>query len=157
MATDMAAIMLAVFIAGALGGVVNALLTDNGFMMPRNEIVDESKHIFRPGYLGNILIGAVAALVSWGLYSPYGAMQVIGGPPAMPGQVTPGLTVFGLMGAILVGIGGARWLTSEVDKSLLKAAASRAADSQPSSSASSQIAAASPAGALQIAKAMPMK
>lgn len=154
MATDIAAIMFAVFIAGALGGVVNALMTDNGFLMPRNEIVDESKHIFRPGYLGNILIGAVAALVSWGLYSPYGAMMVIGGPPVLPDQATPGLSVFALMGAVLVGIGGARWLTSEVDKSLLKAAASRAADSQASPLASQQIAGASPAGALHIAQAM---
>jgi hypothetical protein len=52
-------------------------------------------------------------------------------------------------------VGGARWLTNEVDKTLLKAAASKAAESQATPSASKQIAGASPIQALNIAKNMP--
>jgi hypothetical protein len=58
------------------------------------------------------------------------------------------------VGAILVGVTGARWLTNEVDKKLLKAAASQAAGSTPSPAASRQTAMASPASALHIAKSM---
>ena len=66
-----------------------------------------------------------------------------------------GLSLASLVGAVLIGVAGARWLTSEVDKNLLKAAAAQAAESQPSAGASQQIAMASPAQALNIAKNMP--
>jgi hypothetical protein len=39
----------------------------------------------------------------------------------------PVLSLAGLVGGVLVGVGGARWLSNEVDKSLLRAAASEAA------------------------------
>jgi len=42
-----------------------------------------------------------------------------------------------LVGAILTGVGGARWLTSELDKNLLRAAAAAA---QPSAAVPRQIA-----------------
>jgi hypothetical protein len=46
-------------VAGAVGGVVNALMSDNGFVLPKT-----AHGIIRPGYLGNVLIGAVAAGIS---------------------------------------------------------------------------------------------
>jgi hypothetical protein len=49
--------------AGAIGGVVNALMSDNGFILPRAE-EGEGFSVIRPGYLGNVLIGAVAAGIS---------------------------------------------------------------------------------------------
>jgi len=55
------------------------------------------------------------------------------------------------VGAILIGVGGARWLTSEVDKNLLRAAA---AGAQSSAAVSQQIALAAPAQALNVAKSM---
>jgi len=55
------------------------------------------------------------------------------------------------VGAILIGVGGALWLTSEADKNLLRAAA---AGAQPSAAASQQIALAAPAKALNVAKGM---
>ena len=58
------------------------------------------------------------------------------------------------MGTILIGVGGARRLTSEVDKNLLLAAAAQAAGAQPSAAASQQIALAAPAQALIVAKSM---
>jgi hypothetical protein len=141
-----------VCLAGAVGGVVNALLTDNGFIMPRWEMVDTVR-IFRPGVLGNILVGLVAAAISRGLYGPLSAVPVVG---ATEGGIARGgsLTLAGLVGAVLVGIAGARWLTNEVDKNLLKAAASKAAGGHAAPAAAARILMASPAQALEIAKAL---
>ncbi len=126
--------------SGAVGGVVNALLSDNGFLMPRKEAVGNSS-IIRPGFLGNLLIGAVAAGISWGLYGPFAS-------EALTALVKP--TLSALVGAALVGVAGARWLTNEVDKTMLRAAASKAASAFPD--ASRDIATSSPADALHIAK-----
>ena len=60
--------MVIIFACGAVGGVINALLTDNGFILPKKEQQDNTK-IIRPGFLVNIFIGGIAALVSWGLVS----------------------------------------------------------------------------------------
>ena len=62
------------------------------------------------------------------------------------------MTLSALVGAVLVGVAGARWLTNEVDKNLLKAAASEAAASPADPDKSKQIAMATPAEALRIAR-----
>jgi hypothetical protein len=140
-------LLLIVCFAGAIGGVINALLTNNGFIMPQSVEGDGAK-IWRPGYVGNVLIGAVAAGISWGLYGP------LAGAPIFGESTLGSLAVSGFAGAVLVGIGGARWLSSEVDKNLLKAAASKAAAAQATPNASHQIAMASPAEAFKIAMAL---
>jgi hypothetical protein len=141
--------MAIIFAFGAVGGLVNALLTDNGFILPRKEALDSAK-IIRPGFLVNIFIGGIAALVSWGLYGPFAAVFIIGGTND-PGTSVTGLSLSAVVGALLVGIGGARWLTNEVDKKLLRAAASKAASGEPSNQKAVRISAASPAEALKIA------
>jgi hypothetical protein len=149
-------LLLYIAIAGALGGVVNALITDKGFYLPSKEQVD-SITIYKPGWIGNVIIGALAAAISWGLYGPLAAYFIAGTKEAMTTNATPdkiGLTLSSLVGAALLGVGGARWLTSEVDKNLLKAAASKAASAPPSSAASQQMALATPTQALDIAKGM---
>jgi len=60
-----------------------------------------------------------------------------------------------LSGPLLVGIGGSRYLTSQVDKNLLKATAAKAAASNADPNASAVIATATPAGALQVAENLP--
>jgi hypothetical protein len=157
MNTSMWIMLFFVLVAGAVGGAVNALMTDNGFLRPKMEKVDDKTSIFRPGYLGNILIGAVAAVVSWGLYGPLSPYYIIGTEQALAANALPeavGLTLASLVGAILIGIGGARWLTNEVDKNLLRATATRAAAARPSNAASQQIAMATPAQALDVARMM---
>jgi len=144
--------ILAVICAGgAIGGIVNALLSDNGFLLPQAATVDQLK-IIRPGFLGNILISAVAAGVSWGLYGPFTTAVIIGPAPAGTPPLQPNLTMSALVGAVLVGIAGAKWLTNEVDKKLLKAAASTAASAQPRPGVHQQMMLATPAQALTIAK-----
>lgn len=149
--------LLYVFLAGAVGGVVNALMTDNGFLLPRRESVDQESAVLRPGFVGNVLVGAVAAVVSWGLYGPMSAYLVAGTPEALAANPAPerlGLSLASLVGALLVGVGGARWLSNEVDKSLLRAAAIQAALGPPSPAASQRIAMAHPAQALRAARGM---
>ena len=141
--------MTIIFAFGAVGGVVNALLTDNGFILPKKEQQDNTK-IIRPGFLVNIFIGGIAALVSWGLYGPFAAVFVIGGTND-PGFGSTGLSLSAVVGGLLVGVGGARWLTNEVDKKLLRAAASKAASGQPNDQKAIRISAAAPAEALRIA------
>lgn len=149
-----------VALAGAFGGMCNALITDNGFVMPRSASVDGNR-VIRPGVLGNILTGLVAASISWGLYGPLATEAIIKRPRTVvqtgtdapePKSVT--LTLFSLAGAVLVGIGGARWLTSEVDKSLLKNAAAKLAAATPDGAKAARIALASPAQVAEIAESM---
>ena len=145
--------LLIIFLAGAIGGVINALMTDNAFVLPKAEITKENARIYRPGILGNILISGVAACVSWGLYGPFGAAYIVGGQTTQSGtQIEPGVTLAAFVGAILVGIAGARWITNEVDKNLLRATASQAANSKSSNLLSAQIAMAKPAEAFRLAK-----
>jgi hypothetical protein len=142
--------------AGGIGGIVNALLTDNGFVLPKSVQVENGVSVIRPGFLGNILIGAIAAGISWGLYGPLAAFVIFGSGVALQQNRPESLAISlsSLVGAVLVGVGGARWLTSEVDKSLLRAAATKAACALPSTDASQRIALASPVQALDIAKEM---
>jgi hypothetical protein len=141
--------MTVIFAFGAVGGVVNALLTDNGFILPKKEEKNNTK-IIRPGFLVNIFIGGIAALVSWGLYGPFAQAFIIGGA-IEPAVNSIGLSLSSVIGGLLVGVGGARWLTNEVDKKLLRAAASKAASGQPNDQKAIRISAASPAEALNIA------
>ena len=137
---------LAASFAGLLGGVVNALLSDNGFALPRTAMTPDGGSILRPGMLGNCLIGAVAALTSWGLYGTAASVPVLS--PA-----TADITWAGFAGAVIVGIGGSRWLSAEVDKTLLKGAASAAAANPANDQLAAKLAILSPARALSAALA----
>src|SRR5881628_1251262 len=98
-------------LAGGLGGVVNALLSDNGFITPQWR-----RTVWCPGFITNVLLGAVAAFISWALYGSGAGVEL--------GQITDrnmiSLRFSALAGAFVVGIAGAKWLTNEVDKKLLK-------------------------------------
>lgn len=143
-----------VLIAGGVGGIANALMTENGFWLPRREAVAEAS-VVRPGIFGNILLGALAAVISWGLYGAYAGAVILGGPAAPPDSAPPGLTLSSLVGALLIGVGGSRWLTSEVDKRLLKASAIVAASRAPVSNMTGPLTAASPAETLRIVAGFP--
>lgn len=141
-----------IMLSGAVGGIINALVSDNGFVKPSEETAGEVT-IVRPGFAGNILLGAVAAFISWGLYGAFSNTVLFG---TATGLGTDDITVSiaSIAGALLVGIGGARWLTNEVDKKLLRTAAATAAASKANFDDSQRIAVASPAQAFNIAKKM---
>jgi len=98
-------------LAGGLGGLVNALLSDNGFVTPQWR-----RGIWCPGFFANILLGAVAAFISWALYGSGAGADI--GQTGERSLIS--LRFSALAGAFVVGIAGAKWLTSEVDKKLLK-------------------------------------
>lgn len=139
--------------AGIAGGVVNALISDNGFILPKREEKTDTG-ILRPGVLGNMLVGGFAAFISWGLYGPVAALYIVGGPKPEVESLAPepGITLATLAGAMLVGVAGARWITNEIDKLLLRAAASEAASRQADDKLSAKLAVATPAQALRLAK-----
>lgn len=135
-----------VFAAGAVGGCVNAIITDNGFFLPITKEISTGIKIWRPGFMGNIIIGGVASLVSWSLYGPLSTAQLF---------ETSGVTqrldlpVSALGGAIIVGIAGAKWLTNEVDKRILKIATSIATEKADPLTAA-KLASATPIEALEL-------
>ena len=99
---------LLVTVAGSLGGMVNALLTDNGFAFPQIK-----RGILCPGFLGNTLVGAFASFSSWAFYGSGAGVAV--------NQLKPiDVHYPALAGAFLVGVVGAKWISNEADKRLLK-------------------------------------
>jgi hypothetical protein len=98
-------------LAGAIGGMVNALLTDNGFILPTRR-----GHVLCPGALSNVLVGAFAAFGSWAFYGAGASVDLA--QLTERGQIS--LRFSALAGAFLVGVAGARWITNEADKLLLR-------------------------------------
>jgi hypothetical protein len=119
-----------IVLAGILGGVINALLSDSGFILPGSDEV-EGKRIWKPGVLGNMVFGAAAAFISWGLYGPFSQYVLI--PPSTTADNSAYLALETLVGALLVGIGGSRVITSELEKRTLTttAATAQAAPADP--------------------------
>ncbi|HKG13485.1 MAG TPA: hypothetical protein VKB12_09095 [Pyrinomonadaceae bacterium] len=111
--------LLLIGAAGAFGGVINALLTDNGFIFPRWE-----SGVWCPGFITNVLVGAAAALISWAAYGSGASIDLA--KETERAQVSLSLTA--VAGACLVGVAGARWITNEVDKKLLKESVKEVAD-----------------------------
>ena len=101
---------LLISLAGGIGGIVNAFLSDNGFVVPKWK-----RGVWCPGMITNVLLGAAASFFSWALSGSGAGVEFgpIGARAAMSFRFSA------LAGAFVVGIAGAKWLTSEVDKKLL--------------------------------------
>jgi len=145
-----AGVVIMIAIAGIIGGGINAMTSDNGFIMPAMEPSGDQTAIIRPGFIGNILAGIVAAIVSWGLYGAFSTSCLIG---CTGTQAPVSLNFAAFVGAILVGISGARWLSNEADKKMLSTAASHGLGSDKNPAAATDLAHATPAQALKIANA----
>lgn len=104
--------------AGAIGGVINALLTDNGFVLP-----SRVHGVWCPGFLTNVLVGAFSAFASWAFYGSGASVDLA----QMSERAQISLRFSALAGALLVGVAGARWITNEVDKQLLRESVREAA------------------------------
>jgi hypothetical protein len=149
-------LLIVVFVAGAVGGLVNGVMTDAGVVFPQKVADSNNKKVtWLPGYLGNMFIGSIAAAISWGLYGPFAAEYVFGGPLTTSATQAFGLTLSSLVGAVLVGIGGARWLSNEVEKTLFRTAAGTAANRGNNADTSVKIANATGRNALELANTLP--
>ena len=96
---------------GALGGVVNALLTDNGFILPKRV-----GRTWCPGFLSNFLVGACSAFFSWAFYGAGAGVELTD----LSQRNVISLKFSALAGAFLIGVAGAKWITNEAEKGLLK-------------------------------------
>jgi hypothetical protein len=132
-------ILAAVSGAGAVGGLINALLSDSGGL----QLPKPMHGVIQLGFLGNMVLGIFGAVTTWGLYGPLKDAVLIG---ANPGNALPAnLTVTALIGAALAGAGGAKVVSNEIDKVVLKKTAVEAAKKD-----------ADPALAATISTSMPM-
>jgi hypothetical protein len=95
--------------AGAIGGLVNALISNNGFVLPRRV-----KGVLCPGVLSTVFIGAFAAFASWAFYGSGADLDVTDANALIH------LRFSAVAGAFLVGVVGAKWITNEADKRLLR-------------------------------------
>lgn len=136
--------------AGAVGGVAAALMSeDRGFVLPMKVTV-ASGTVVRPGFVALVVIGAVAGVLSWGLYGP------LANAGLLEDVDSSWLTLSAIAGAALVGTGGSKWLSGHVDKTLLQQAATAAARSNPASEAdANKIATGTPMEALDAATSIP--
>jgi len=96
-----------------VGGAVNALISANGFVFPTVR-----RSIWCPGFLANLLVGAFAAFASWAFYGSGAGVELAAKTAQERGVIS--LKFSALAGAFLVGVAGAKWITNEVDKKLLK-------------------------------------
>ena len=110
---------LLIAFSGALGGMLNAYFSDHGLRRP-----SVLNGVWCPGAIGNVFVGAISAVVSWGLYGS-GAVIEVANPT---GRDLVSLRLSALAGALLVGVAGARWLSSEVDKALLNKSVEKIAE-----------------------------
>jgi hypothetical protein len=130
-----------IVLMGSLGSLVSAFVGDNGWHLPMTD-----NGIFRPGYLGNMLVGALAALASWGMQK---AVTLIGAAPS-----TLSFSTADMANAIVIGFGGASWFKSQVEKVILQKTAVVAASKPSDLGAAGQIATSTPIEALRAANNM---
>lgn len=99
---------LSIILAGGVGALVNTLLADGGFTAPSTFVDDRGRRRWHPGTAGDMMVGAVAGLVFWGLYTPDPRFDTVA-------SVRP------VVGALLAGLGGGRVLTVYLDRFLQQA------------------------------------
>ena len=104
-----------VFVAGCIGGFVNALLAGE-LELPRYRKECATLYL---GWVGNALIGGVAALVFWGLYGPLAKATILGSVAATASSVEPTLAVGEMCGSLIAGLGGGQLLPTLVDNRCL--------------------------------------
>jgi hypothetical protein len=135
--------LTAVAVCGAVGGFVNVFIGDSGLHLPKFE-----QGIFRPGYMGVVFVGLVAAIGAW--LATQNSLLMGSMAPSPP--VT--LRLSELSTAIVVGFGGARWFKSEGETTVFRRVATVAASKSADPAAAAAIASASPVHALAVANDM---
>jgi hypothetical protein len=133
--------IIIVLVCGAAGGFVNVFIGDSGLHLPKVE-----NGFLLPGFLGTVLVGALAALGSWGTAK---GVPIFGTPVGFTFSTSD------LANALLVGFGGAKWFKSEIEKDVLQKTAAIAANKPSDPKAAATIATGTPGQALMAAIQMP--
>jgi hypothetical protein len=140
-AMDVAWVILIVMVAGAAGGFVNVFIGDSGLHLPKVE-----NGVFLPGFVGTVIVGALAALGSWGAAKSIPIFGNMGYPLSF--------STGDIANALIVGFGGVKWFKSEIEKDVLQKTAAIAASKQGDPKAAVAIASGSPNQALATALQM---
>jgi hypothetical protein len=100
---------LVLFVAGlgGIGGLANCLVSGE-LSLPH---IDRNTKTWRPGWVGNVIVGAVAAVVVWGIYGPFSSFDIIKSDFT---QVS--ITIAQLLSSLVIGFSGGRILTSISEK-----------------------------------------
>jgi len=98
---------------GGIGGFANCLVVGE-LSLPH---IDRGARIWRPGWIGNIFVGALAAVVVWGVYGPFASFDII-----RDNLKEASLTIAQLLSSLLVGLSGGRILTNLAEKQADKVA-----------------------------------
>lgn len=98
-------------VMGAIGGLANCTHSKE-FHLPH---ADKKARTWRPGWVGNVLLGSVAAVVVWGIYGPFALYDFFD-----PKPVEFHLTLTQLASSLLTGISGSRILTLESQKAIIE-------------------------------------
>jgi hypothetical protein len=134
--------------SGAFGGLINSLLSDrDGIWLGAK---DPATGIYKLGILGNIFLGIAAAFLTWALYGS--ANAIIVWSSAGVAQTDVSLSLSAIAGAIMAGIGGAKVITSEVDKKFLKDTAATLAVKAHKNDLAAQMITIAPSQASQMAR-----
>lgn len=111
-----------IVVAGAVGGILYCLITDNGFPLPA--IVERNGiRVLVVGFIGNILIGMITAGISWAFYG----LQTLQGQPTTGAIGTIG-TVLAVFGGIFTGLAGAGWFGNTAGRAGVRLGAVKPAD-----------------------------
>jgi len=116
----------------------------NGFVFPQIHT-----GIWCPGFVANVLVGAFAAFASWSFYGSGAGVEVAARVADGAERAIISLTFSALAGAFLVGVAGAKWITNEVDKKLLKESVKVAGPKKLSTEVCEKLVAGSPLQILQ--------
>lgn len=135
--------------AGAAGGGINAILVDNVYGKEKR-----GGRWWAAAFALNMVIGAVAALFSWAAYGAMSSYPVFGLPPQGAPQPIETFTWSAWATAFIIGVGGPRWISNEVDKRILTIGASKAAARKPSLKVSQDMQWAGPARLRSLAESM---
>ena len=106
--------------AGALGGLVNCAISGE-FHLPE---FDTTARVYRPGWIGNIIIGIVAAIVVWGGYGGPGSTVALFANSTDALDLKTGQVIV----SIVIGIGGGKILTSLAQQQAEKVAKEKLTD-----------------------------
>src|SRR2546429_3446547 len=95
-------IILLIAGCGAVGGIVNCAISGE-FNYPR---FDAAAKVWRPGWIGNVLVGAVASVFVWGIYGPLASVDLLTGEMA-----GVRLNVAQLLTSLVIGLSGGEILS----------------------------------------------
>lgn len=98
---DIIGVIILVVLLGALGGFTNCLVAGE-FHLPYK---DPKTRVWKPGWIGTVLVGGIAAVLTWALYSPCASVDITKG-----GLKDVSITISQLFSSLVVGLGGGRIL-----------------------------------------------